>query len=120
MPDLQSKKEKRKSQRVDLNLTVKYKNPGSARFRKAITCENISGKGIKALLGHPLKIKGRINILLCHQDISKPISAVCRVVWCNQDGDGKFKTGLEFLEIKQKQQFIEFLCDNLLDMSLKD
>ncbi len=84
-----------------------------------MACQDISGKGLKILLSETLKIKEQIDVLLCPQDKSNPISSLCRVAWCRQTKNGKFMAGLEFVRIKEQERFMEFLCEKIIDFSLQ-
>jgi len=100
-------------------MPAKYKLSKSKRFRPAIACGDISGGGLRLLLTEAVKARDRIRVLLFPKDIENPISAHCRVVWCNRCKDGNYNTGLKFLEIKEKDYFIEFLCEKIIDFSFK-
>lgn len=120
MPRKKTKKEKRKSQRLYFCFPVKYKLRQQAPFKDAIVCHDVSGHGVSVLLHEPLKESHTLNVMLYPQGNSEPIDTLCKVVWCTKNNDGEFKAGLEFLKIKQEQKFIDFLCGNLIEISLKE
>ncbi|MFH1877064.1 MAG: PilZ domain-containing protein [Candidatus Omnitrophota bacterium] len=114
-----TKKEKRKSQRLSICFPVKYKLKQHTPLRNAIVCRDISGHGVSILAHEVLKTNHKLNVMLYPKGSCKPIDALCKVVWCRQSYKGAFEAGLEFLKIKQEQQFIDFLCSNLIESSLK-
>lgn len=110
--------ERRKCQRLPLCLSVKYKKPKDSSFHNA-ACKNIGGKGLKIFLPEGLKTKEEVEILLYLPDKSGVISSLCRVVWCTQNNEGNFAAGLEFVKLKERQRLMEFLCERMIDLSLR-
>ena len=114
-----NKKGKRKSQRLGLNLPVKFKKAKGGSTQTCF-CSDIGGKGIKIHLRENLEINDKVKLSLCLQDESKPIDMLCRVAWCKKETGDEFCAGLEFLEIKEKRRFIGFLTEKLLELFSKD
>ena len=117
MPLIKTKNEKRAHKRFYFCLPVKYKLRNRNSYKDAIICKDISGHGLGILLHEALAAEGTLTVVLYTQDSPHPIDAVCRVVWCTQNRNGDFKSGLEFLKVKQEQRFIEFLSSNLTQAS---
>lgn len=107
--------EKRKAQRISFPLKIKYRLRGKKFFQEAITCDNISGKGIKLSVAQPLKINDKVNVAFSTEDNRKVFTALCRVAWREEIKKRDFKVGLEFIKIKEHLHFIEFLCEKMLD-----
>lgn len=119
MPRPRSNIEKRKSQRIYCCLPIKYKEPGSSSFRKGIACQDMSGGGLGITLHHPLKIKDKIGVMLYLDGESGPINAICKVIWCRQKEDGRFRAGLKFIKVKDHERFLEYVCEKIIDLSLE-
>lgn len=110
--------ERRKSQRLNSLLPIKYKNKRNGPFLQALACQDIGGRGIRIVLPHEVKMNDRMQVLLYLRDMPNPIKTICRVVWCKRNKYGKFIAGLEFLKIKRPEHFMEFLCEKIIESSL--
>lgn len=108
----------RKADRIKSNLKIKYKLKGKKYFCNDAGCEDISGMGVKLSVGGPIPVNDEIRILVYLSDNSKPINAMCRVVWCRQLVGNKFHAGLKFVKVEDKERFTELLCERMLDFSL--
>lgn len=84
-----------------------------------IGCDDIGGGGIRLSISRPLREKDKIEVLIYAKDDPKPISALCRVIWCKRVEINKVKVGLEFIKIKDYLRFTEFLCEKMVDLSFK-
>jgi hypothetical protein len=113
MPTIKIKNEKRAHKRFYFCLPVKYKLQNRNYFKDAIICKDISGQGLGILLHEALAAEETLTVALYPQDSPHPIDAVCRVAWCTKNRNGDFKSGLEFLKLKQGQRFVEFLSNSL-------
>jgi len=118
MPQSKVNKERRATQRIFYFMPAKYNVRGSKVSHKAIACQDISGGGLRLLLVEPLAAKKAITVMLYPQDPSKPIIADCIVIWCQQCQYNHFTAGLKFTKLKNKQYFIDFLCEKMIDFSL--
>lgn len=112
-------KERRKSQRIYLTLPLKYKKPEDSCFQQAIACKDLSGGGLKVLLPRPLKIGEKIEVAIYLREGSGPVSAICKVLRCKQEGEDKYGAGLKFLKINDKEDFMQFLCEKLIELSIQ-
>lgn len=113
-----TKTERRKSQRLGLVLPVKYKKENSKCYRRGLACQDISGRGIKISLRDALRVNDKLEVILSMPAKTDKLNAFCRVTWCKQKKGGNFTAGLEFLKIKQRQIFMEFLCEKIIDATL--
>jgi hypothetical protein len=110
--------EKRKADRFELSVAVVYKLNGSKQLRRVISCDDISGLGLKLSLKEQLMLRSKVEITMRFKNNLKPIDALCRVAWISQLEKGKFQAGLEFIRIKDKKRFIEILCEEMLNLTL--
>lgn len=108
--------EKRRAERVRLPLFIKYKVRGKRAQLIETGFENISGLGLKIFVAEPLSIKDKVDIVINPQDRSPAFYALCKVCWCKEVAKDKFQAGLEFVKIKDRSRFIEFLCDKMLSL----
>lgn len=113
------KAEKRKAERLPIPLKVKYKSKKSRPLLKEAVYENISGLGIRLSVSEPLERGDVIEVLISHSHIPKSFNTVCRVCWCKRLKEDRFQAGLEFLKVKNRLQFINFLCAEIMNSSLK-
>jgi c-di-GMP-binding flagellar brake protein YcgR len=109
--------ERRKAERLSIPLKVKYKIKGTAGRQKDAPWEDISGLGIRFCLNNPLSLKEELEIALYVLGDSKPIEAIGRVAWCKEFDKGEFKTGVEFIKIKDQMRFTELICRVMLELS---
>lgn len=100
-------------------MPIKYKEPGSSSFRKGIACQDISGGGLGITLQHALKVKDKIEVILYLDGEPDPINAICKVIWCRQNENKKFRAGLKFVKVKDHQRFLVYLCEKIIDLSLE-
>lgn len=113
------KTEKRKAERLPIPLKVKYKSKKGRPLLKEAVYENISGLGIRLCVSEPLERGDVIEVLISHSQYSGPFNTVCRVCWCKKLKEDKFQAGLEFLKVRNRLQFINFLCAEIMGLSLK-
>ena len=116
---MQNKTEQRKAERVEIPLKIHclMKKKGALQ-KKGVICNDISGLGVQLTLDEPVRIDNKIPILLNMASGTKPIETICRVMWCKQLGEGKFRAGLKFIKIKENIRFVELLCEKMLVFSL--
>lgn len=110
--------EKRKAERFELPVAVIYKLKGTRQLRKVLSCDDISGLGLKLSLKEQLPLRSNVKITMRFKNKIRPITALCRVAWVNQLEKGKFQAGFEFIRIKEKKRFVEILCEEMLNFTL--
>lgn len=103
--------EKRMAQRLNISMSIVYKVRGK--------CSDISGKGIKMSTVQPLTPGSQVEIVIPKIVLdAMPFTALTKVVWSRQAPGGKFEAGLSFIKIKKREQFMQFLCEKMIDLSL--
>lgn len=75
---------------------------------------------MRLLLPEEAGIKENITVLLFPRDTKTPITIHCNVVWCKRCEKDNYMIGLKFLKIKEKDRFVEFLCEKLIDFSFNE
>lgn len=114
------KAQRRKAQRLETSLQVSYKLQGKSQSWKWVAYKDISGMGLGLLTNEPLKIDDKIDVLVNLGKELKPVNILCRVAWCSKLKQGAYRVGLEFLKTKSDIRLMEFVCDKILDLSLKE
>ena len=103
--------EKRKAQRLNISMSIMYKVRGK--------CKDISGKGIKLSTTQPLIPGSKVEVVIPKIVLDTgPFTALTKVVWSKKADRGKFEVGLDFVKIKQQEEFMHYLCDKMIDLSL--
>lgn len=124
--------ERREAQRVQLPLVVSYRPKGKKKWIKT-SCINISGKGIRLPLEQSLEPGSIVEIKIrVREPASEFFIGLGMVKWCKEIVSNKFEVGLrirsalqfemgiQFQKIKTLDEFIEFICDKMVDTSLID
>ena len=112
------KNERRKTQRLHLPFKVKFKPKGKKCPWQKADPKNISGGGIGVFMNKPFRPNDKVEMLLYMKGYPRPISAICKVDWYRQVEEDKFRVGLKFIEIKDHPEFMIFLCEKMVDLSL--
>lgn len=119
-PKLSNKqKERRKCQRLQIPLEIRYKLSEKDGKAYGIKCLNISGVGMKIETKEWLRVGQNIDISIYLPTHKKLVTINTRVVWSEKNRDG-YWSGLKFLKIKPQTEFTEFLCEKILDISLEN
>lgn len=111
------RRENRKAQRLPLKLRIRFKQP-KVKGWSACTCKDVSGMGFCLLVSEPLKKGDTLNISIDTPYRDKPMNALCRVSWCSEVRKGKYNVGLEVIKIQEPILFVEFMCDNMINLGL--
>jgi len=104
-------REKRRSDRIMHPVKVFYR---MGRKKIPISAINISGGGVGIVTKVPFKMNDRIKLFLHLEEDDKPCIISARVAWCGPC----FHSGLEFLKIKEKEKFDQFICDKMIYKNL--
>lgn len=112
--------ERRKFQRIKIPLKIKYNYSAKEKSQASATCKDISGGGVRFVTSKPLSIKDRVTVSI-YFDCNGPkiFNSLCKVVWINKVKDGVLEAGLKFIHTRPNPDFTNFLCDKILDVSLK-
>ena len=111
------KKERRASQRIKPRVLIKYKTVGGKAYRNVVACKNIGGKGVKLVLSRSVSIDSKIILT---KKSAKTIETHCKIAWLKKGKDGKTIVGLEFAKIKNRNCFMNYICEEIINFSLKD
>jgi len=112
--------ERRKAQRFETPLEVVYRHKSERKWIKT-TCKNISGKGIKLFARQLFKLGDKVEVIIRSKDPnSKSFTTSCKVVWSKEIAKDRFEVGLSFIKIENRNEFIEFICKKMIDLSLTE
>lgn len=117
-------RERRKFQRLNISIPVKYKFLPRKKILKEIFCKNISGGGLKLRLDYPLKKGDRLKTFLYFPGDSTPVTAFSKVTWCRRiTQKGRiacYDAGVQHLKIipKDRQRLVFLFCEMMLDYFL--
>lgn len=112
--------EKRRAQRLNIPIKVKYKLFRKKRILEEIFTQNISGSGI-GIKASKLLVKGsKIRTLLQFPGDSTPIAAVGEVMWCKKVGIKNkpcYDTGIKHIRIipKDRERFVFLFCEMMIN-----
>jgi len=119
--------ERRKAQRLNLSIPVKFKFLSKQKILEETFCRDISGGGIKLRLNKPLDKGERLKTLLYFPDDPKPVSAISKVIWCKESQRTRrketyFDMGLQHVRIvtKDKKRFVFLFCETMIDYFISD
>jgi c-di-GMP-binding flagellar brake protein YcgR len=113
--------DKRKTERVELAVSVYYRLPGEADWHGPYTAVNISGHGISFIQGQEIAKRSELELkIVLPQDPQRPIELKGDVVW-SSPVDGRFRLGVRFFKMKEedRRRFVSFICDTILTSYLK-
>jgi len=114
--------EKRKSERLELAVSVYYRPPGEVDWHGPYTAVNISGHGISFILGKEIGKHTEIELkIVLPQDPQRPIEVNGEVIWASVF-EGRYRLGVRFFKMKEddRRRFVSYICDTILVTYLKD
>lgn len=118
-------KERRKAQRLNIPIQVKYKLLPRKRVLQQTFCQDISGKGARLILDSPLKKGDRLKTLLYFPEDSRPVTAFSKIIWCKRNAARKkkagFETGMQYIRIdpKDRERFVFLFCEMMINYFLQ-
>ena len=113
-------REKRRAQRLNIPIEVKYKLFRKKRVLEEIFTQNISGSGVGIKSTKPLAKGTRIRTLLQFPGDPIPVTAISEVVWSKKTG-GKnkpcYETGIRHIRIipKDREKFVFLFCEMMIN-----
>lgn len=125
--DIRPKKileERRKAQRLNIPLQIKYKLLTKKRILEEVFCQDISGGGLKLRLKESLTVGQRMEVLLYFPNDPNPVTAKSSVVWCKRRLTKKkgpfFDIGVKHIKInpKDKERFVFLFCEMMINFLL--
>jgi c-di-GMP-binding flagellar brake protein YcgR len=99
--------ERRRFQRVDSNLPVKYKNLKTATVPMGSLTKDISEGGIRFKTNEFISLACRLVVEITIPTTPKPIKAISKVAWIRKVSSGdQYELGNQFLEIAKEDRAI--------------
>lgn len=114
--------DKRKSERLELAVTVYYRFPGETDWQGPTTAVNIGGYGLSIILGKEIAKLAKLDLkIVLPQGPQRPIEVEGEVVWVNP-AEGRYRLGIRFFKMKEdeRRRFVSYICDNILVTYSKD
>lgn len=113
-------RDKRKTIRLNIPLSIEYKLLPRKRILKQCFLENISGGGLMFTLEHCLNKGDRLKTLIYFPEEPKPVAAFSKVVWCKKiSGKDKrnFNVGIKYIKLdpKDKERFVFLFCELMIN-----
>lgn len=113
-------REKRKTQRLNIPIQVKYKLLSKNRVLNETFSQDISGGGVKLRLSNPLKKGVAIKTLLHFPYDKIPITAYTKVARCNRRlvrGKPRYDIGMQYVRInpKDRERFVFRFCEMMIN-----
>lgn len=113
--------DKRKSERVELAVSVYYRSPGEVDWQGPFTAVNISGHGISFIMNQEIAKHAEVELkIVLPQAPQRPIEVKGDVIWVSPQ-DGRFRLGVRFFRMKEddRRRFVSYICDTILASYLK-
>jgi len=116
--------ERRKAQRLNIPIEVKYKLLPRKKIARETFCHDISGTGLRLKLESPLTKGDKVKTFLYFPKDSTPVTADSRVVWCRKSGASekaaRYEAGMEYVKIipRDRERFVHLFCEAMLNYFL--
>jgi c-di-GMP-binding flagellar brake protein YcgR len=114
-------REKRKTQRLNIPVYIKYNLLPKKGVLHKIFSRDISGGGIRIALNHAIKKGERLRTFLHFPNDPKPVATVTKIARCRKEsakrGKARFDIGLRYIKIspKDRQRFVFLFCEMMLN-----
>ena len=97
--------EKRRFQRIDSNLPLRYKNLKTATVPMGSLTKNISEGGISFKTNEFISLACRLVVEITLPTVQRPIKAISKVAWIRKLASGEqYELGNQFLEISKEDR----------------
>ena len=97
--------EKRRFQRIDSNLPVRYKNIKTATVPMGSLTKDISEGGIRFKTNEFISLACRLVVEVTLPTAQRPIKAISKVAWIRKLSSGEqYELGNQFLEISKEDR----------------
>lgn len=112
--------ERRRFQRIDSNLPVRYRNLRAATIPSGSLTKDISEGGIRFMTNEFISLACRLVVEVSLPTIQKPIKAISKVAWIKKVSSGdRYELGNQFLEIsKEDKELINDFVKRMNDSNL--
>ena len=97
--------EKRRFQRVDSDLPIKYKNLKASTVAMTSVTKNIGSGGIRFKTNEFISLACRLVVEVTLPTMQRPIKAISKVAWIRKLASGEqYELGNQFLEISKEDK----------------
>ena len=112
--------EKRRFQRIDSSLPLRYKNIKTATVPMGSLTKDISEGGIRFKTNEFISLACRLVVEVTLPTVPRPIKAISKVAWIRKLSSGEqYELGTQFLEIsKEDRRFITDYVSRLREADL--
>ena len=99
--------ERRRSQRIDSSLPVRYRNLKTATVPVGSLTKNISEGGVRFKTSEFVSLACRMVVEITLPTIQRPIKAISKVAWIRRMPSGdQYELGNQFLEIAKEDKAV--------------
>ena len=99
--------EKRRFERIDSNLPLRYKNIKTATVPMGSLTKDISEGGVSFKTGEFISLACRLVVEITLPTAQRPIKAISKVAWIRKLSSGEqYELGNQFLEISKEDRSI--------------
>ena len=112
--------ERRRFQRIDSNLPLRYKNIKTATVPMGSLTKDISEGGIRFKTNEFISLACRLVVEVTLPTVPRPIKAISKVAWIRKLSSGEqYELGNQFLEIsKEDRSLITDYVSRLIEADL--
>ena len=97
--------EKRRFQRIDSNLSLRYKNIKTATVPMGSLTKDISEGGVRFKTNEFISLACRLVVEITLPTMQRPIKAISKVAWIRKLSSGEqYELGNQFLEISKEDK----------------
>ena len=97
--------ERRRFQRIDSNLPMRYKNIKTATVPMGSLTKDISEGGIRFKTNEFISLACRLVVEITLPTVQRPIKAISKVAWIRKLSSGdQYELGNQFLEISKEDK----------------
>ena len=97
--------EKRRFQRIDSNLPLRYKNIKTATVPMGSLTKDISEGGVRFKTNEFISLACRLVVEITLPTVQRPIKAISKVAWIRKLSSGEqYELGNHFLEISKEDR----------------
>jgi len=119
-------KERRKAQRLNIPIPVKFRRFGKKGTYRESNCQNISGSGIMLCLDLPVKKGDKFEMLIHLSGDPIPVETVVEVMWCKKNTQYRnkpfFNCGMKYVKIKprDRERFVFLFCELMMEYCMSE
>ncbi len=111
-------KDKRKAQRISMDLDTKISlTDRGAKWQKS-ECINVSGMGFCLKVPNSVNKGSIIRVSVSSENIRSGIVVKCRVMWAVPFSGNEKMVGVQILKVSNPTAFVELICDEMINQPL--